>query len=126
MRRVDARLALALVGAAVLLTFGAWDTWLSTTHAARSDAASHSPSIGSGSERSAQSATEAFREPDYYAAVGRSASDSSRPPIGSVALAAMVAARCAFRRRAVARLVRPDFFLVSCLRSRAPPALSLI
>jgi hypothetical protein len=110
----------------VLLAFGASDASSATTaHQARGDTASRSTSIGSGSPRSAQSATEAISQPEL-APVGRSSSESTRPPIGYVALAAIVAAACAVRRRANDGCVHSVRMLVSWLRSRAPPALSLI
>jgi hypothetical protein len=115
-----------ILGAGVLLAFGASDASSATTaHRARWDTASRSTSIGSGSPRSAQSVTEAINEPEL-AAVGRGSSESSRPPIGYVALAAIVAAACAVRRRPNDGHVHSVRMLVSWLRSRAPPALSLI
>ena len=126
MRRLDARRALAILAAGVLLAFGTSDaSWASSAHPERSDATSRSTSVSSGSARSPQYVPEAVREPEL-AAVGRSSSESSRPPIGYVAFAAIVSAACAFRRRAKDAHRRSVRLLVSRLGSRAPPALSLI
>jgi hypothetical protein len=127
MRRVDARRALALLGAGVLLAIGASEaSWASSTDSADSTArAVRSSTIGAAPERSALDVTEAVHESEP-AAIGRSSSESSRPPIGYVALAAVVAAAFAFPRRTGDARVRSIRMLVSRLGSRAPPALSLI
>jgi hypothetical protein len=126
MRRLDARGALAILGTGVLLAFGTSDaSWATSTHRAHADAMSRSTSINAESARSTQYATEAIRDPEL-SAVGRTTSESSRPPIGYVAFTAIVAAACAFRRRACGVHIRSVRLLVSRLGSRAPPALSSI
>ena len=126
MRRLIVCRTLAILGAGVVLAFGARDAaWASSPHGARSDVPSRSSSIVSGSAGSTHAVTEAIHEPELVA-VGRSPSESSRPPIGSVFVAVIVAAGCAFRRRASGGRIRSVWMLVSRLGSRAPPALSLI
>ena len=126
MRRLDARGALAILGTGVLLAFGTSDaSWASSTPRAHAEATSRSTSVNSESARSTQYATEASRDLEL-SAVGRTTSESSRAPIGYVAFAAVVAAACAFRRRASGVHLRSVRLLVSRLGSRAPPALSLI
>jgi len=125
MRRLIVCRALAILGAGVVLAFGASNAaWSSSPHGARSDVPSRSSSIVSGSAGSTQSVNEAIHEPELVA-VGRSPNESSRPPIGSVVDAAVVAAACAFRRRTSGGRIRSVRMLVSRLGSRAPPALSL-
>jgi hypothetical protein len=123
MRRLIARRSLALVAAGLLLAFGAFD--FSPARDARSAVSNRLSSIASASERSALDVTETIHEPEP-AAVGRNLSESSRPPVGYVALATVVAAAFAARLLAGRGRARSVLSPVSWLRSRAPPALSLI
>jgi hypothetical protein len=121
MRRLS---ALAVLAAGLLLAVGAFDASL-PSHARSEAISKRLSSIASASERSALDVTETIHEPEP-AAVGRSSRESSRPPVGYVAFAAVVAAAFAVRLLAGRGRARSVLSPVSWLRSRAPPALSLI